>query len=37
VLQVTAVFYSTSGYNSAEILAMISNGVVTPPLTGIRL
>ena len=30
------VFYGTSGYNSAEILAMI-NGVVTPPLTDIQL
>src|SRR5207247_2286889 len=36
-VKVTAVFYGTSGYNSAEILAMINNGVVTPPLTDIQL
>jgi hypothetical protein len=37
MVKVTAVLYGTSGYNSAEILAMISNGVVTPPLTDIQL
>jgi hypothetical protein len=36
-VKVTAVFYGTSGYNSAEILAMIKNGVVIPPLTDIQL
>jgi hypothetical protein len=36
-VKVTAVFYGTSGYNSAEILAMINNGTVTPPLTDTQL
>ena len=36
-VKVTAVFYGTSGYNTAEILAVINNGAVTPPPAGIQL
>jgi hypothetical protein len=36
-VKVTAVFYGTSGYNSAEILAMINNSAVTPPPADIQL
>ena len=36
-VEVTAVFFGTSGYNSAEILAMINNSAVTPPPADIQL
>jgi hypothetical protein len=36
-VKVTAVFYGTSGYNTAEILAMIKNSAVTPPPADIQL
>jgi len=36
-VKVTAVFYGTSGYNTAEILAMINNSAVTPPPADIQL
>jgi hypothetical protein len=36
-VKVTAVFYGTTGYNSAQILAMVNNSVVTAPLTDIQL
>jgi hypothetical protein len=36
-VKVTAVFYRTSGYNTAEILAMINNGAVTPPAADVQL
>jgi hypothetical protein len=35
--KVTAVFYGTSGYNAADIDAMINNGAVTPPPADIEL
>ena len=36
-MKATAVFYGTTGYNSAEILAMINNSAVTPPQADIQL
>ena len=36
-VKVTAVFYGTSGYNAADITAMINNSAVTPPPDDIQL
>lgn len=36
-VNVPAVFYGTSGYNTAEILAVINNSAVTPPQADIQL
>ncbi len=36
-VKVTAVFYGTSGYNTAEILAMINNSAVTSPPADVQL
>ena len=36
-VKVTAVFYGTSGYNAADITAMINNSAVTPPPACIQL